>query len=252
MPSRTLLSQRHPWLYAVSVWEKQFRRKLSWQYDGKSYTQFRSAEKLPFRVKKHQSKLIRKLGDSDMQLQRNKVENLKIVVELVNGIIIRPGDTFSFCKTVGRPTTKRGFKHGMELSLGKARPGIGGGICQSSNLLHWLALHSPLTVSERHHHSFDPFPDDGRVLPYASGATVFYNYRDFQLTNHTTWTFQINLWLTDKLLEGEIRVDRSEEHTSELQSPDHLVCRLLLEKKKTQPTAKTQQKKPPSQTHDNI
>src|SRR5258708_27030457 len=27
--------------------------------------------------------------------------------------------------------------------------------------------------------------------------------------------------------------DRSEEHTSELQSPDHLVCRLLLEKKKT-------------------
>src|SRR5258708_16269941 len=29
--------------------------------------------------------------------------------------------------------------------------------------------------------------------------------------------------------------DRSEEHTSELQSPDHLVCRLLLEKKKKQP-----------------
>src|SRR5258708_17619778 len=29
-------------------------------------------------------------------------------------------------------------------------------------------------------------------------------------------------------------LDRSEEHTSELQSPDHLVCRLLLEKKKTQ------------------
>src|SRR5258708_33094415 len=31
---------------------------------------------------------------------------------------------------------------------------------------------------------------------------------------------------------GRVR-DRSEEHTSELQSPDHLVCRLLLEKKKT-------------------
>src|SRR5258708_16288615 len=31
-------------------------------------------------------------------------------------------------------------------------------------------------------------------------------------------------------------IDRSEEHTSELQSPDHLVCRLLLEKKKTQIT----------------
>src|SRR5258708_31318198 len=30
-----------------------------------------------------------------------------------------------------------------------------------------------------------------------------------------------------------VDTDRSEEHTSELQSPDHLVCRLLLEKKKT-------------------
>src|SRR5258708_12833033 len=33
--------------------------------------------------------------------------------------------------------------------------------------------------------------------------------------------------------DGDHRVARSEEHTSELQSPDHLVCRLLLAKKKT-------------------
>src|SRR5258708_24443946 len=37
-------------------------------------------------------------------------------------------------------------------------------------------------------------------------------------------------------LNGGIKMSRSEEHTSELQSPDHLVCRLLLEKKKTNPT----------------
>src|SRR5258708_26672756 len=43
-------------------------------------------------------------------------------------------------------------------------------------------------------------------------------------------------WVGDATLEFESRrfdVNRSEEHTSELQSPDHLVCRLLLEKKKT-------------------
>src|SRR5258708_23149053 len=34
---------------------------------------------------------------------------------------------------------------------------------------------------------------------------------------------------------GFLEIDRSEEHTSELQSPDHLVCRLLLEKKKATP-----------------
>lgn len=207
MGKRKLISQYHPWLYFISIWEKRLRRQASWYLNARNYTSIRQATPLPFRVKKHQSKLIRKLGKSDVQLQLNKVENLKIVVAQVNGMLIRPGETFSFCKTVGLPTKKRGFLMGMELSFGLAQPGIGGGICQSSNLLHWLALHSPLTITERHHHSFDPFPDDGRVLPYASGATVFYNYRDFQVTNNTKWTFQINLWLTDKLLEGEIRVN---------------------------------------------
>lgn len=204
---KKLLSQRHPIFYFISVWEKRIRRQISWYIDNKKYTQNKQENKLDFRVKKHQSKLLKKLGETDMQLQYNKIENLKLVVKQINGTIIRPNETFSFCKTVGRPTKKKGYKLGMELSFGEAKAGIGGGICQSSNLIYWLALHSPLTVTERHHHSFDPFPDDGRVLPFASGATVFYNYLDLQITNNTNWTFQINLWLTDKLLEGEIRVN---------------------------------------------
>ncbi|MGB1040202.1 MAG: VanW family protein [Flavobacteriales bacterium] len=205
---KILLSQRHPFFYFVSIWEKRIRRQLTWFFDSKSYTRHKSTEKLPFRVKKHQSKLLKKLGETDMTLQYNKIDNLKLVIEKVNGTIIKPGETFSFCKTVGLPTKRKGYKLGMELSFGEAKAGIGGGICQSSNLMHWLALHSPLTINERHHHSFDPFPDDGRVLPFASGATVFYNYLDFQLTNNTEWTFQINLWLTEKLLEGEIRISK--------------------------------------------
>lgn len=206
MKKKKLLSQRHPILYFISIWEKRIRRRITWLTDDKQYTKIRTGEKLPFRVKKHQSKLLKKLGATDMQLQYNKIDNLKIVVGKINGMIIKPGETFSFCKTVGLPTKRKGYKLGMELSFGKPRAGIGGGICQSTNLLHWLALHSPLTITERHHHSIDPFPDDGRVLPWASGAAIFYNYHDFQLTNNTNWTFQINLWLTDKLLEGEIRV----------------------------------------------
>jgi vancomycin resistance protein VanW len=206
MSKKKLLSQRHPIFYFISIWEKRIRRQTSWLTDNKKYTKKLSLEKLPFRVKKHQSKLLKKLGKTDMNLQYNKIDNLKIVVSKVNGTIINPGETFSFCKTVGLPTKRKGYKLGMELSFGEAKTGIGGGICQSSNLMHWLALHSPLSINERHHHSFDPFPDDGRVLPFASGATVFYNYLDFQLTNNTNWTFQINLWLTEKLLEGEIRV----------------------------------------------
>src|SRR5258708_25826376 len=49
-------------------------------------------------------------------------------------------------------------------------------------------------------------------------------------------TSKLNLWVMGQLV-SQIR--RSEEHTSELQSPDHLVCRLLLEKKKTATTTRT-------------
>ena len=64
----------------ISVWEKRIRRQISWHFDGKSYTNSRQEDKLPFRVKKHQSKLLKKLGDSDMILQYNKIKNLEIVV----------------------------------------------------------------------------------------------------------------------------------------------------------------------------
>lgn len=216
-----LLSQYHPFLYFLSVWEKRIRRTIKWYTDNKTYTNSISQQRLPFRVKKHQSKLLKKLGDTDMELQLNKVDNLKIVVSKLNGTLINPRETFSFCKTVGLPTKRKGYKNGIELSFGKPRPGIGGGICQSSNLLHWLALHSPLTINERHHHSIDPFPDDGRVLPWASGAAVFYNYLDFQLTNHTPYTFQINLWLTDKLLEGELRINEELDFAYHIEERNH-------------------------------
>ena len=205
MTAKKHLSQRHKLFYFLSIWEKRIVRFISWYIDEKKYSKTRTDSKLKFMVHRHSSKLLKKLGDSEMYLQYNKVDNLRIVVSKLNGLLIKPGETFSFCKMVGYPSKIKGYKEGMELSFGKAKTGIGGGICQSSNLIHWMALHSPLTISERHHHSFDPFPDDGRVLPWASGATVFYNYLDLQITNNTLNTFQLNLWLTDDKLEGELR-----------------------------------------------
>ncbi|MGN7784615.1 VanW family protein [Niabella sp. 22666] len=221
MKKRKLISQRHPALYFLAVWARRLRRYRDWYFDHKKYTNKRTTEKLPFRIKKHQSVLLKKLGDSDRQLQINKVTNLKIAAKQIDGILIRPGETFSFCKLVGLPTRRKGYLMGMELSFGEARAGIGGGICQISNLIHWLVIHSPLTVTERYHHSFDPFPDDGRVLPFGSGATVFYNYRDYQFTNNTNHTFQINLWFTDKCLEGELRINAELEYAYHVIEKEH-------------------------------
>lgn len=216
-----LLSQRHPVFYFVSVWEKRIKRYMEWTFGRKRYVKYRSGENLPFRIKSHQSVLIRKLGDSDIKLQYNKVENLRIAAGKINGAIIKPGETFSFCRLVGRPTRRKGYLPGLELSFGESGQGVGGGLCQIANLIHWLVLHSPLTVTERHHHSFDPFPDNGRVQPFGSGATVFYNYIDYQFANNTSLTFQLNLWLSEKYLEGEMRVNNALDYTYHVYEKEH-------------------------------
>jgi vancomycin resistance protein VanW len=221
MKTRKLLSQRHPYLYFLAVGARRLKRRLQWAFDAKKYAAKRSDTPLEFRIKKHQSVLLKKLGENNEQLQINKVTNLKIAADCINGIIIQPNETFSFCKLVGLPTPQKGYLLGMELSFGEARAGIGGGICQISNLIHWLIIHSPLTVTERHHHSFDPFPDDGRVLPFGSGATVFYNYLDYQCTNNTPFTFQINLWFTEKCLEGELRINTDLDYAYHVREEAH-------------------------------
>lgn len=223
---RKLLSQRHPFLYFLAVSARRLKRHLEWLVDKKHYAHERQADQLSFRIKKHQSVLLKKLGENNEQLQLNKVTNLQIASKRITGILIKPGETFSFCKLVGLPTKRKGYLEGMELSFGEARAGIGGGICQISNLIHWLVIHSPLTVTERYHHSFDPFPDDGRVLPFGSGATVFYNYRDYQFRNDTQHTFQINLWFTEKCLEGELRINEELDYAYHVYEKDHLFLKI--------------------------
>jgi vancomycin resistance protein VanW len=207
------LSLYHPALYWLRVWQKRLFRQIAWHCSSKRYARLvAGADRLPFRYLKHTSKLIRKLGNSDLALQHNKVINLKLAVAAIDGLIIAPGEHFSFCRLVGRPTRKRGYVEGMELSFGEARSGIGGGICQLSNLIHWMAIHSPLVVVERSNHSFDPFPDEGRVLPFGSGAAIFYNYVDLVLHNPTDRSFQLKLNVGETQLEGELLCDQVREH----------------------------------------
>ena len=198
--------RRFRWLYAVRVVQLQFWRWLHNLCSGTSFARGYAAE-LAQVCCRHQSLLYRRLGDSDPQLQINKVVNLRLAALALDGLIIPPGTTFSFWDRIGRPSAARGYLEGLQLSQGEVVRGIGGGLCQMANLLYWMALHTPLQVVERHHHSFDPFPDDHRTLPFGSGAGVFYNYVDLRFHHPTRQSFQLRVWLTDKHLKGLIRSD---------------------------------------------
>jgi len=103
---------------------------------------------------------------------------------------------------------RKGYREGLMIKRGQPSQGIGGGLCQFTNLLHWLALHSPLRIVEYHHHDgVDLFPDCGRQIPFGIGTSISYNYLDYRFQNPTGTTFQLLVWTTDTHLCGELRAD---------------------------------------------
>ncbi len=217
------VSSYHPFLYAAVVCVRRLVRRVRWLAGG-PWAKRRSGE-YPYRLIRHQSVLLRTLGDADMRLQRNKVTNLRLAAKALDGLVVRPGETFSFWRAVGNPSAARGYIPGMLISNGRVREGVGGGLCQMANLLYWMVLHTPLTVTERHRHSLDLFPDSGRVLPFGSGATLFYNYMDLAWKNETPYSYRLHVWVTDTQLVGELSSDLLPPETFHVEERDHAFTR---------------------------
>lgn len=202
---RKLFCEISPMCYKISLKKEYLLRDI---HDMTSKEQF-AAEintvPLPVIVKGHTSTILRRLEGVDMELQQNKRTNLKLAAACINGIVIRPGETFSFWRLVGEPTAKRGYLDGLVINKGKLDRGVGGGLCQLANLIHWLVLNSPLTVTELTHHSDALFPDSGRRVPFGTGTSVFYKNVDYRFKNTTDRPVQLMIWLNDNELCGELR-----------------------------------------------
>ena len=217
---RRLFCEINPFFYILSTEKEILKRKCK---DTLSKTVFAykiTNEKLPVVLKTHSSLLLRNLYGVDMQLQRNKVDNIELACEKINGLIIHPGETFSFWKLIGRPNAKRGFKEGLVIKSGKPASGIGGGLCQMANLIHWLVLNCAFEVVELNHHTDALFPDDRRRVPFGTGTSVSYNYLDYRFRNNTDSNIQILAWCEDGELHGEIRSNKELPYTCELIEKD--------------------------------
>ena len=203
---RRLFCEINPLTYQISVLKMRALRHLKNHLSDAVFAMQKCEEPLPFLVYKHKSLIRRKLGDVDMQLQENKATNLAIATPKISGIIIKPKEIFSFWKLVGNCTARKGYKEGLLIASGKPSRGVGGGMCQFTNLLHWLVLHANLDIIEHHHHDdIDMFPDFGRQVPFGCGTSIVYNYLDYRFQNNTNDTFQIITYVTDTHLCGEIR-----------------------------------------------
>jgi len=171
----------------------------------------------------HRTPLLRKLKDVDMHLQYNKITNLKLAINKLNNITIHPGETLSYWKLIGKPTRRKGYLPGMVLKNGRFMEGVGGGLCQLSNLIYWMTIHTPLTVTERHRHGYDVFPDADRTQPFGSGATCFYNYGDLMIKNNTDMPFQLVLEVTEHDLKGAWKSNHPPNFRYEVYEKEHIM-----------------------------
>jgi len=189
--------------------------------DSKRFARQEAGVLLAHPLLRHATPLFRRLKGVDPVLFQNKKVNLGLAIEGLRGIVIRPGQVFSVWQGVGKPSARRGFLPGLGIQAGRAVASVGGGLCQLSNALHWLALHADLKVIERHHHSLDLFPDDHRRIPFGTGATLLYNYKDLRLLNTSPITYQFDFELNDQELIVTLRASEPPPHSYEVLERDH-------------------------------
>ena len=134
---RKLFCDINPLCYKISVKKETLRRNIKDFFSGEKIANEKKAEPLPNIVKSHSSILIRNLEGVDLRLQENKVTNIRLAAEKINGIVVNPGETFSLWKTIGKTTEKEGYKEGLVIRRGgKLGADIAGGLCQMANMVH--------------------------------------------------------------------------------------------------------------------
>ncbi len=125
----------------------------------------------------------------------NRTTNLQLAINKINGIVILPGDEFSYNKVVGERTIAAGYKEAKVYSNGEVVDGLGGGICQISSTLYNTALLANLEITSRRNHQFVT-----SYLPAGRDATVVYGSQDFKFKNNRTYPIKIEASLNSGIV----------------------------------------------------
>ena len=125
----------------------------------------------------------------------NRIWNVHLMADYIDGTIIKPGNTFSFNKVVGPRTPERGFREGQMILGSLLVPAIGGGVCQTATTLFNNAFELGLPVKERHNHSWYI-----SHYPIGRDATVSWGGPDLKFKNDLDHAILIKTSYTDSTL----------------------------------------------------
>ncbi len=123
-----------------------------------------------------------KIRDSDA----NRLNNVRKAAQSINGVVLNPGELFSYNDTLGPVTAAAGYKSANVYSSGKIEKGIGGGVCQVSSALYSALLMADMDIVTRYNHSLIV-----GYVPYGQDATVSSGDIDLRFRNNTNAPMKI-------------------------------------------------------------
>lgn len=122
-------------------------------------------------------------GESDYgKSSSERITNIKVGIAKFNGLIIKPGEEFSFNSHLGEIDAANGFKPELVIKNGSVTPEYGGGLCQVSTTLFRAAILAGLPITERKPHSFPV----QHYNPQGFDATIYPGVTDLKFVNNTS------------------------------------------------------------------
>jgi vancomycin resistance protein VanW len=115
--------------------------------------------------------------------EENTIYNIRLASEVINGILVKPQEIFSFNKYVGPAEKADGYKESTIIANGVFVNGYGGGICQVSSTLYNAALLANLPIAERYNHSV--YGDATKYVPLGQDAAIFYEFKNLRFENNS-------------------------------------------------------------------
>ena len=119
---------------------------------------------------------------------KGRITNITLAAQSCDGVILMPGDIFSFNDTLGERTEERGYKEATVYINNKSAKGIGGGICQVSSTLFAAVLYADLEIVQRTNHSLTV-----GYLPLGMDAAVSWGTLDFRFRNNTDYPIRLSV-----------------------------------------------------------
>ena len=129
----------------------------------------------------------------------DRAENLRLAAGAIDGVVIQPGETFSFNDHVGVVEQDSRYRAAPVIVGGETVEGAGGGICQVSTALYIAALKADLEIVERHPHSIA-----SDYAPVGLDATLVYGTMDLRIKNASEDPMRIKAMAVGQTVEVSI------------------------------------------------